>query len=225
MSILVIVAHSDDETIGMGATIAKHVSEGEQVFGIYLTNGTGSRNQKESENKKAALQRSKAADLAAEKIGLEWVGKFNFPDNALDSVPLIDIVQAIEGIKDQINPSLVYTHHFGDLNIDHKIAFQATMTSFRPQPEEICKEIRTFEVPSATDFGAFSANGVFSPNMFINIDLYWEVKKSALEFYGEEIRKSPHSRSMEGIDALSKYRGVSVGCSRAEAFNVIRKIC
>jgi LmbE family N-acetylglucosaminyl deacetylase len=221
MSILVIVAHSDDETIGLGGTIAKHVSEGEQVFGIYLTDGVGSRNK----DKMAASQRANAADMAAKELGLEWVGKFNFPDNALDSVPLIDIIRLIEEIKKQINPSMVYTHHFGDLNIDHQIAFQAVMTSFRPQPGESCKEIRTFEVPSATDFGAFSINKVFIPNLFVDIEPYWKVKKTALEFYGEEIHASPHSRSMEGVNILSKYRGVSVGCNRAEAFNLIRKIC
>lgn len=220
MSILIIVAHSDDETIGMGGTIAKHVSEGEKVFGIHLTDGVSSRTQV----KKAAKERTKAADLAAMELGMEWIGRFNFPDNALDTVSMIDIVKLIEDIKNQINPSLVYTHHFGDLNIDHQIAFNATITAFRPQPNENCKEIRTFEVPSATDFAVSSTSNAFLPNLFIDIEPFWKVKKAALEYYSEEIRESPHSRSMEGIDILSKYRGLSVGCDRAEAFNVIRKI-
>lgn len=221
MTILVVAAHSDDETIGLGGTIAKHVSEGEKVLGIYLTNGTGSRNK----NMSAAAEREKAADLAAQKIGLEWVGKFNFPDNALDSVPIIDIIQTIEKIKIQTNPSMVYTHHHGDLNVDHRIAFQATMTAFRPQPNEVCSEIRTFEIPSSSDYGQLSQDKVFLPNLFINIDSFWEIKKSALEFYKEEIFESPHSRSIEGIDNLAKYRGFCVGYPRAEAFNIIRKLC
>ena len=220
MCILVVVAHPDDESIAMAGTIARHVSDGETVFGVYLTNGVGSRGAT-SEN---ILNRAVAADLAAKEIGLEWMGKLEFSDNGLDSVPLLKVVQAIEGIKALVNPSLVYTHHFGDLNIDHKITFEATMTAFRPQPNESCREIRTFEVPSSTDYGSFGAYNSFAPNLFLDIEPYWTKKKAALAHYMMEMHDSPHSRSLEGLDVLSKIRGMSVGLHRAEAFNVIRKI-
>jgi LmbE family N-acetylglucosaminyl deacetylase len=219
MSILIVVAHSDDESIGMGGTIAMHSSKGEKVYGVYLTNGVGARNITDGSTSKRAL----AAENAAKELGLEWVGKFDFPDNNLDSVSLLEIIKAIEKIKEKIKPSMVYTHHFGDLNIDHKIVFEATLTAFRPQPNEMCREIRTFEIPSATDYGAFGASNIFVPNLYIDIDNFWDAKLSALKYYGDEIREVPHARSLKGIDALSQVRGMSVGMHRAEAFSVIRK--
>ena len=219
MSILIVVAHSDDESIGMGGTIARHVNEGEKVYGVYLTNGVGAR----GKNNENSTLRAQAAQRAAKELGFEWIGKFDFPDNCLDSIELLKIVRAIEEIKEKIEPSLVYTHHFGDLNIDHKVVFEATMTAFRPHPSEICREIRTFEVPSATDYGSFGSQNIFVPNLYIDINDFWKTKQIALEHYEDEIRQKPHSRSIWGIDVLSKMRGMSVGLHRAEAFNVIRK--
>ncbi|MAS82690.1 MAG: GlcNAc-PI de-N-acetylase [Legionellales bacterium] len=218
-SILVMVAHSDDETFGMAGTIARHVSEGDRVFGAYLTNGVSSR----EDAKKAIIDRELSANLAAKELGLEWIGKYDFPDNALDTIPLLDIIKTVEEVKKIVNPSLVYTHHFGDLNIDHKITFQATMTAFRPQPNETCQEIRAFEVPSATEYGVFGMQNAFVPNLYIDIEDFWDIKKATLEHYHTEMREPPHPRSIEGLDCLSKIRGMSAGLSRAEAFTILRK--
>lgn len=220
MSVLVVVAHPDDESIGMAGTIAKHSNEGDKVFGIYLTNGVESR-QKDLKKIKA---RKLAADLAAKEIGLEWIGKYDFPDNALDSVPLLDIVKVIEEVKFKVRPSIVYTHHFGDLNIDHQITFKAIMTAFRPQPNEKCKEIRTFETASSTEYGVYGNQNIFVPNLFVNIENFWIKKEIALKHYKMEMHKKPHARSIDSLNHLSKLRGMSVGVNRAEAFHVVRKI-
>ena len=220
MSVLIIVAHPDDEIIGMGGTIAKHVSKGDKVCAMCLTDGTASRNKDE----KAKTQRAIAADLAAKEMGYEWVGKFDLPDNALDSVPLIHIVKLIEEIKDLIRPSLVYTHSSADLNVDHRVIVNSVLTAFRPQPLESCKEIRLFEVASATDFGNSAVTGIFTPNLYIDIENEWEAKYNALNIYGSEIRDYPHSRSIQGIMNLAKIRGNQVGLKLAEAFEIIRKV-
>ena len=142
----------------------------------------------------------------------------------MDSLPLLDIVQEIEKIKIKIKVDIVYSHSPSDLNIDHRILSNSVLTAFRPQPDENCKEIRLFEVPSSTDYGNEYITGKFIPNLFIDISNAWEAKISALKAYNQELRKYPHSRSIEAIKNLAHIRGNQVGIHMAEAFQIIRKI-
>ena len=220
-TVLIIVAHTDDETIGLAGTIARHVNNGDQVYAMSLTDGIGSR---EKTYKNEVDFRCKSAEEASNILGFKWIKAGNFPDNAIDSEPLLKITKFIEEVKFEIKPDLIYTHSGADLNIDHRIVNQATLTAFRPQDREIWKEIRTFEVPSSTDYGHRSITNIFCPNLYINITNYWDKKLIALNAYKSEIRNSPHSRSIDGIENLAKYRGHQVGLYYAEAFEVIRKI-
>ncbi len=220
-NILVVVAHSDDETIGLAGTMKKHILEGDEVNVISMTDGVGSR---EKSGSSEISQRIKAATKASNQIGFNWKENYNFNDNALDSYPILELIKCIEKTKDELRPEIVYTHSGADLNIDHKLVARSVLTAFRPQPEESCKEIRLFEVASATDFGHDKITGSFIPNLFIDISKTWEEKELALQAYGEEMREYPHSRSIEAIKNLAKIRGNQVGLHMAEAFQVIRKI-
>ena len=219
--ILIIVAHSDDEAIGMGGTIAKHKIKGDEVFVVSMTDGVSARNNVKN---KDVLNRLKAAKISSKMLGFKWLNSHNFSDNSMDTYPLLDIIKAIEKDKVKLKHDLVYTHSGADLNIDHKILSQVVLTVFRPQPYEKCKEIRLFEVASSTDYGVEAINGNFSPNLFIDISKTWRDKLSALKAYESEIRSSPHTRSFEGLESLAKRRGNQVGLGMAEAFQVIRKI-
>jgi len=219
--VLVVVAHFDDETISMGGTIVKHVSNDDKVFAISMTDGVSAR---DSADKSAKADRKTSSVSASQELGFEWGDCYNFNDNAMDSYPLIEVVKAIEKAKIKYKPSLVYTHSAADLNIDHRVVANAVLTAFRPQPDEICKELRLFEVASATDYGCPSITGLFSPNLFINIAEQWSYKESALKKYDTEMRKYPHIRSIEGIKNLAKHRGNQVGYELAEAFEVVRKL-
>ena len=221
--VLVIVAHPDDETIGMGGTIKRHTDQGDEVFVVSMTNGTGSRDTQFNSNAKIRkINSQKASDF----LKFIWHEQFDYEDNQMDKYPLLDIIKKIEKVKAKLKPELVYTHSPTDLNIDHRVLSQAVLTAFRPQPEEICKEIRLFEVPSATDYGIDTINGNFSPNLFISIDKEsWNLKSKALGAYDGEIKSYPHSRSMQAIKNLAHLRGNQVGIDMAEAFQMIRKIC
>ena len=219
--VLIVVAHTDDETLGLGGAIARHVENGDQVFALSMTDGVGSRNQ----NKKAEIdKRNKASIKAAKILGFKWLHSTCFPDNAMDSVPLLEIIRVIESAKSQIEPTLIYTHSSADLNIDHRLVTQATLTAFRPDDKAHWQEIRAFEIPSATDFGHKSVTNIFYPNLYINISELWKKKLSALSVYDEEIHNSPHARSYDGIENLARYRGNQVGLDYAEAFEILRKI-
>ena len=219
--VLVVVAHSDDETFGMGGTLKKHANNKDDVFVVSMTDGVSSRNK---QSKKIISERKKSSLNAGKILGFKWKNCFDFPDNALDSIPMINLIKSLEEVKDSVSPNIVYTHSSKDLNIDHRIISQAVQTVFRPQPNEICREIRLFEVPSATDFGHESIIGRFVPNLFIDITETWSNKLSALKAYSSEIKDYPHSRSFEAIENLAKIRGNQNGLIMAEAFQIIRKI-
>ena len=220
-TVLIVVAHSDDESISMAGTIVKHVSKGDKVVVVSMTDGIGSR---DTSNIEDIEHREISADAASQVLGFEWGDRHNFNDNAMDGYPLIEIVKAIEKSKQKYEPTMVYTHSGADLNVDHRVVANAVLTAFRPHPNERCKELRLFEVASATDFGNPSVTGLFSPNLFSNISNEWPLKARALEAYNAEMRDYPHSRSIEGIKNLAKIRGNQVGYDLAEAFEVIRKL-
>lgn len=220
-NILIIVAHTDDEALSMAGTIAKHRHAGDNVFAMSMTDGVGSREdidgQKVSSRQQAAIKSSQILDF-------EWVKHCKFPDNALDSVPLLELVKSIETVKNTVKPNLVYSHSSADLNIDHRRVLEATLTAFRPQPNETCTELRSFEISSATDYGHPSVTGVFKPNLYIDISNFWETKQKALTAYDVEMRAYPHTRSYNGVENLAKIRGNQIGLNYAEAFEILRKI-
>ena len=219
--VLVIAAHPDDETIGCGGSLLRHASENDEIAVITLTNGVGSRKQAKE---KDLIHREIAAEKAINILGANWIARGDFPDNAMDSVPLLEIVKFIEEIKNKYDPDIIYSHSPSDLNVDHKVVTSATLTSFRPQPGEKNSEIRLFEVPSATDYSIEELEGSFNPNLFINIENFWQSKLDALSCYDAEIREYPHSRSYKKIESLAQFRGSQSGLELAEAFALVRKI-
>ena len=219
--ILVIVAHPDDETIGMGGTISKHVRNGDEVYVISMTDGVSSRI---TTSKSEVSERLECANNASEVLGFSWFKQYQFPDNSMDTIPFIDVVKNIESAKNQLKPDIVYTHSSADLNVDHRITVEATLTAFRPQPHENYSEIISFEVQSSTEYGHKAAFGSFSPNMYVNIAEEWDLKERALLSYEAEMRPFPHSRSIEALSFLSHQRGTQVGLERAEAFEILRRV-
>ena len=220
-TVLVVVAHTDDEALGLGGTIAKHVENGDIVYGVSMTDGVGARG---GENENQIKIREQASINASKILGLTWIEGGRFPDNAMDTVPLLAVAKVIEKAKSLVKPTIVYTHSSADLNVDHRVVSQATLTAFRPQPNEVWEEIRTFEIASATDYGHKSITNIFCPNLYVDIKRTWDKKLAALNEYKTEMRDAPHTRSFEGLENLAKHRGNQVGLYYAEAFEIIRKI-
>ena len=216
-SILIIVAHTDDEALGCSGTIAKHVAKGDAVHLLFMTDGVASR----VGSKNNAEERLTAAQDAAQILGVSSFTSLNFPDNKMDSISLLDVVKKIEDKISQLQPEVIYTLHIGDLNIDHQITHKAVITACRPQPDFCVKEIYAFEVLSSTEW---QTPGVrpFNPNVFVDITDYIEIKKQVLKVYSEEMRQPPHSRSIDNALRLNALRGNSVGVDYAEAFISIR---
>ena len=217
--ILVVASHSDDEALGCGGTIARHVKSGDKVHLIFMTNGVGSRNAKIEE----VDRRKSAAQKSADILEASSIQQFDFPDNKMDTIALLDVVKAIEEVIDKLQPEIIYTHHIGDLNIDHQITHKALITACRPQSGFCVKEIYTFEIPSSTEWNTPGVEP-FSPNVYIDITDYIDIKKQALEVYSKEMRQPPHSRSIDNTLRLNALRGNSVGVDYAEAFVLVRSV-
>ena len=219
-TVLAIVAHPDDEVLGAGGTLARHAASGDEVHIVFLADGVGAR----GNDKPAADRRAKAARLAASLLGAREPEFLGFPDNRLDQVDLLDIVQAVEGVVAKIAPHTIYTHHAGDLNIDHGLCHRAVLTACRPLPGSTVRRIYAMEVPSSTEWSPPSPVSTFVATCFVDITEMQKTKRRALEAYAEELRVFPHPRSIEAIDALATWRGSSAGLRAAEAFMVVREI-
>jgi LmbE family N-acetylglucosaminyl deacetylase len=214
--VLVIVSHPDDEVLGCGATIAKYTKNGNEVQVVFIADGFSSRLNDDN--------RDAVAKQVAEILNCNQPIFLDFPDNQLDTIPLLEIVKKIEKVVDDFQPNIIYTHHFGDLNIDHQITHKAVMTACRPQPNFCVKEIYSFETLSATHWQSSSMGNAFSPNCFIDVSDLVDIKMKALQCYDSEMRATPHVRSYKSVEILSKLRGNLVGVENAEAFFLERLV-
>ena len=221
---LVIAAHPDDEALGCGGTMARLAAEGVNVHVAFLADGVSARPMSEVEHDRALEQRHKSGRQAAAVLGINEPRFLDFPDNQLDTVPLLELTQAIEKVIAELKPDTVITHHGGDLNIDHRRVHDAVLTACRPQAECPVRRIWCFEVASSTEWQSPGSAPPFIPNLFIDIGSKLQQKLEALDAYDQEMRDWPHSRSIQAVEHLARWRGASAGYEAAEAFMVVREL-
>jgi LmbE family N-acetylglucosaminyl deacetylase len=221
--ILVVAAHPDDEILGCGATVARHAKAGDTVWSLILGEGVTSRKGQTSAGEAAALKALREHAAKANKIlGVKKLIFREFPDNAFDSVALLEIAQAIEAVLAQLKPDTVYTHSSADLNIDHRRTADAVRAATRPQPGSTVRRVLAFETASATEW-RFDAPAAFRPNLFVDVAKTFPTKLKALACYRGEMRPFPHPRSLRWLKALSEVRGGQAGFKAAEAFELVRE--
>jgi LmbE family N-acetylglucosaminyl deacetylase len=223
---LVIAAHPDDEILGCGGTAALLVEKGFEVRCLLMTRGVESRHDqgKGSIITKAQDELNTATLKAHSIIGFKQSRNLDLPDNQMDTLSLLQVVKKIEAELDSFKPQWVFTHHAGDLNIDHRITHQATITATRPLPGQSVKGLFFFEVSSSTDWVPAGSQAPFTPNYFFDISETLDKKIAALGAYKEEMREFPHARSLEAVKNLAHWRGASQGFRAAEAFILGRLI-
>lgn len=221
--ILVVAAHPDDEILGCGGTVARFVREGVEAYALILGEGVTGRDEKRNlkRREKEISQLRGQAESANGVIGVKKIYIADFKDNRFDSHDLLDIVKFIDKIKKMIQPDVIFTHYENDLNIDHRITYQAVLIATRPMMDETVKEIYSFEVPSSTEWNYPLR---FSPNIYFDITGTLELKLKAVKEYVSEIRTFPHPRSIEAVELAAKYHGVRVGRKYVEAFQCVRAV-
>ena len=225
---MIVVAHPDDELLGLGATMNRLIKEENinthvVILGEGITSRSDSRDPEKWE--KELLVHRKNIKQAQESIGYHNVSIHDFPDNRFDTVALLDIIKVIETEKSNFQPDVIFTHHGGDVNIDHQRTFEAVITSCRPMENEKVLNIITFETPSGTEWRASSDPKHFIPNLFFSVNKEnLESKIKGMESYEFEKRNYPHPRSPEALKIQAQRWGISIGKQYAEAFQVIRSI-
>ena len=225
MRILVIAAHPDDEVLGAGATIARHALRGIAVDIQILGEGITSRSLAEApQQTQNLLQLREDAERAAILMGARPPRLEGLPDNQFDTVPLLDIIKLVESEIDRVKPEVIYTHHPADLNIDHRLTFQAVLTATRTLSDTGIKRLYSFEIPSSTEWSFGQFDPPFRPTTFVDISSTLEVKLQAMGCYQGELRSFPHPRSLEALRIIAQRWGTVAGFNAAEAFQLIRSI-
>ncbi len=223
MRTLIIAAHPDDEVLGCGGTIAKMSRQGHEITIAILGEGITSRFSKPGEAPQALIKKIRAASREAGKmLGATSIHLYNFPDNRFDTVALLEVIKKVEQIIADVKPRMIFTHHGGDLNVDHSVVNRAVLTATRPVAGNPVKTVYTFETPSSTDWSFNKLSPSFAPNTFIDISSFLNVKTRAMELYESEARPFPHPRSAEALRAAARRWGSVAGMQAAEAFELIR---
>jgi LmbE family N-acetylglucosaminyl deacetylase len=223
MSVLVVAAHPDDEVLGCGGAIAKMSDEA--VYIAILGEGITSRyrDRTEADREEIAALHARCRSVA-EFLGARDLFLYSLPDNRFDQVPLLDVVKVVERLVSDLSPRIIYTHHSGDLNIDHTVTHRAVLTATRPVVGCPVKEIYAFEVPSSTEWAFQRLERPFTPNVFVDISATIEKKITGMEMYESEARVFPHPRSPEALRVIARRWGTVVGLEYAEAFELIRSV-
>jgi LmbE family N-acetylglucosaminyl deacetylase len=226
--IMLVVAHPDDELLGLGASMNRLIRDfGAIVHVVILGEGITSRaDKRDVTNFKEELDIHRSNIISASKyIGFQSNSIYDFPDNRFDTIALLDIIKVVEKEKNMFSPEIIFTHHGGDVNIDHQRTFEAVITACRPLNNEITKSIFTFETPSGTEWRASSDPRTFIPNFFISVsEQNLNAKISGMECYKFEKREFPHPRSPEALRIQAQRWGVAIGSEFAEAFCLIRSV-
>lgn len=224
-TIAIVAAHPDDEVLGCGGTAIAHARRGDAVHILILAEGLTSRGEtRDAEARAAELAAWRdTARRAGGLLGAQSVEFAGLPDNRMDRLELLDIVKRVEAFLTPLRPARIYTHHSGDLNIDHRLTHQAVLTAARPQGPD-SPDLLFFEVPSSTEWATPGTFTPFLPNWHQDIAATLEGKLAALAVYADELRPWPHPRSIDAVRDLARLRGAQVGLAAAEAFMLGRLV-
>lgn len=225
-TVLVVAAHPDDEALGCGGTVAQYAADGHEVHIAILGEGISSRHHRRDDAPAAELhQLRRDAEAAASALGARSVLFGGLPDNRFDEVALLDVVKQVESWIGSVRPAIIYTHHPGDLNVDHGVTFRAVLTATRPGASAVSvRDLYAFEVPSSTDWAFQRVAPAFRANVFVDIAAGLEKKIAAMQCYESERREPPHPRSPDVLRATAVRWGSVAGMPAAEAFELIRSL-
>ena len=217
--ILIIASHPDDETIGAGGTLLRHVAKGDKVYWCVITQGYS------PPWPQKTLEKARQQVYEVQKAyGIHEVFLCDFPTMKLNTIPHIEISSEIQKIVNQVSPDIVYTTPRCDINLDHRIVYECTLVACRPLPSSSVRQLLSYEICPTSRYGLLSNIGWFSPNIFIDISNYLDRKIKIMSIYQTELCKYPHPRSPEGIRLFAQERGLSVGLKATECFELIRQL-
>lgn len=216
-----ICAHPDDETLGCGGTMLKHVAAGDEVTWAIVTQA-----HEPQWSSQTIELKSLEVDRVAEAYGVVRYVRLGFPSSRLDVTPRADLMDAIGGVVERDRPEMVYVVHPGDVHGDHEDVFEATLAvlkAFRMTTLGV-RRVLAFETLSSTEASPPSSERAFVPTVFSEISDLLERKLEIMALYESEAQPDPLPRGPEAIRALARFRGATVGVQYAEAFRLVREL-
>ena len=222
MNVLVFAPHPDDEILGCGGTMAKHIANGDNVYVCVVTTG---KKPFFNEEVLAIVKKTREGQKKAHQlIGIKETIYLDFPAAAIESVPRIEFNNSIRKVVLRTNPEVVYVPHYGDMQKDHELVFESVLVAVRPRGDIFVKNVYSYETLSETEWNAPYSHKAFMPQRYVDISSFIDIKIKALGFFEAQLSPFPAARSLEAVDSLAKFRGSTIHALAAEAFMVIREI-
>lgn len=218
--ILVVSPHPDDETLGCGGVILRHIKEGANVSWMIITEMSKEYGFAEIQIGNRAKEISQVEDMYC----FDKVYKLGLPTMQLDTIPIGKIIDAIRNVIEKESPEIIYVPFPGDAHSDHRLVYDAISTVFKWFRYPSVKSILCYETISETDFGINPTSFPFQPNFYVNIEKEIEKKIEIMKIYTSEMGDFPFPRSEEAIQSLAKFRGAACGFKAAEAFMKIKEV-
>ena len=223
VKVLVVAPHADDEVLGCGGTIAKHVRSGDEVYVAVMTNAAMGAPELFSEEN--IIEIRDEAKLSHEHLGVKETFWFDFPAPKLEQYPQYKLASAINTLIQNLQAEVLYIPHKGDLHMDHGAIYNACLVAARPVPGQFVRKILAYETLSETEWGHPSVEAVFIPTVFNSLtEADFNKKLSAMSFFESQLKPFPNTRSIKSIEHLAAIRGSYIGRDWAEAFMMIRDI-
>lgn len=218
--VIIISAHPDDETLGAGGTLLKHINEGDQINWLIVTDVF----EEEGFSKERVLSRKEEIEKVSTMYGFKNVYKLGYPTMKLNDTILFELVNKISKIFQDLQPEIIYVMNRSDAHSDHRIVFDSVMSCTKSFRYPYIKKVLMYECLSETEFSPILPERVFQPNFFVDISNYFELKIEIMKVYSSELGEHPFPRSLKNIEALAIYRGATVGVNFAESFQIIKYI-
>lgn len=219
MNVLVIAPHDDDEVLGVGGTIAKHVAAGDNVYVCIVTSGVEPLFPPEDMEVLAKETKS-----VHDYLGIKHTYFLGFPAAMMEDAPRYKLNGALMDVIFETKPEIVYVPHFGDMQKDHTLTVEAAMVGLRPKYAHVVKKIYAYETLSETEWNIPHAKNAFIPTVYSDISEYLDKKLHAMELYTTQLSDFPNPRSLQAVEALARLRGSTINVNAAEAFYLIREI-
>lgn len=219
-SILVVAPHPDDETLGCGGTLLRHIAHGDRVHWLIVTDMTTAHGYAEAtEQKRAGEIRSVAA-----AYGFASVHNLALPPARLDTLPQGELVAAIGRVIKEVSPRTIYLPFRGDVHSDHRVVFDSAISCTKWFRYPSIRRVLCYEALSETDFCLDPQGRSFAPNCFVDISNYLEQKLAIAQLFDGEILDFPFPRSVQALRSLAQVRGAACGVDAAEAFMILKEI-
>lgn len=218
--VLVVAPHADDESLGCGGTLLKHVEKGDEIYWLLVT-GMSVESGFSKEN--IEIRKQEITEVS-QCYKVKGVFELKLPPAFLDTLPLGEIVGLISNVVQQTQPEIVYTCYRNDAHSDHQVVFDAVMSATKSFRYPYIKRVLAYETISETDFSMKPEDPGFKPNVYVNIEGFLDKKLNILSFFKSEMGVFPFPRSNKAISALAHIRGVQSNCEAAEAFMLLKEI-